>query len=68
MPKHSRQGAYVVNCAISPLVTLDEWPFHIGGGLGGSAAHAVLTGRDGVQSELELGVGWQVGVGSVSRE
>lgn len=27
---------------------------------GGSAAHAVLTGKDGVQSELDLGVGWQV--------
>ncbi|GFH11865.1 cytidyltransferase [Haematococcus lacustris] len=28
---------------------------------GGSAAYALLQGRDSVQSELDLGVGWQVG-------
>lgn len=31
LPLHA--GAYVVNCAISPLVSLDDWPFHVGGGL-----------------------------------
>ncbi|KAF6248663.1 hypothetical protein COO60DRAFT_1466522 [Scenedesmus sp. NREL 46B-D3] len=36
-----------------------DWPFEIGGGLGGSAAHALLHGRNPVQSELDLGVGWQ---------
>jgi len=30
-----------------------------GAGLGGSAAHALLNGKDPVQSELDLGVGWQ---------
>lgn len=65
VPKHARQGAYIVNCAISPLVSLGEpgskeWPYHIGAGLGGSAAHALLSGKDSVQSELDLGVGWQV--------
>jgi hypothetical protein len=30
-----------------------------GAGLGGSAAHAFLNGKDPVQSELDLGVGWQ---------
>ena len=30
-----------------------------GAGLGGSAAHALINGRDPVQSELDLGVGWQ---------
>lgn len=54
------QGAFIVNCSFSPLVSLDDWPFHIGGGLGGSGVHAVLQGRDSEQSELALGVGWQV--------
>lgn len=44
---------------MSPLVSLASWPYHIGGGLGGSAAHALLTGRDAVASELDAGVGWQ---------
>eukprot|EP00878_Enallax_costatus_P038545 GHUV01043857.1.p1 GENE.GHUV01043857.1~~GHUV01043857.1.p1 ORF type:complete len:233 (+),score=40.39 GHUV01043857.1:930-1628(+) len=65
VPKLARPGAYIVNCAVSPLVSLGgagskEWPYHIGGGLGGSAAHALLSGKDSVQSELDLGVGWQV--------
>jgi hypothetical protein len=59
VPKHARQGAYIVNCAISPLVSLHDWQFEIGGGLGGSAAHALLCGCNSVQSELDLGVGWQ---------
>lgn len=60
MPCQARQGAYVVNCAISPTVSLHDWPYAIGGGLGGSAAWALLQGRDSTQSELDLGVGWQV--------
>eukprot|EP00775_Hariotina_reticulata_P012384 gene12384-12518_t len=59
VPKHARAGAYVVNCAISPLVSLNNWTYHLGGGLGGSGAHALLLGKDAVQSELDLGVGWQ---------
>jgi hypothetical protein len=59
VPKHARQGAFIVNCAISPLVSLHDWHYEIGGGLGGSAAHALLCGRNSVQSELDLGVGWQ---------
>ncbi len=59
VPKLARQGGYIVNCAISPKVSLHDWPFEIGGGLGGSAAYALLMGRNGVQSELDLGVGWQ---------
>ncbi len=42
MPRLSRQEAYIVNCAISPLVSLVDWQFEIGGGLGGSAAYALL--------------------------
>jgi hypothetical protein len=59
VPKLSIPGAFIVNCAISPLVSLEDWPYQIGSGLGGSAAHAILTGKDSVSSELDLGVGWQ---------
>lgn len=60
VPKLARPGAFIVNCAIAPLVSLGAWPYRLGGGLGGSGAHALLSGRDGVAAELELGVGWQV--------
>lgn len=59
MPKFSVEGAYVVNCAIEPLVSLRDWPYERNSGLGGSAAWAILNGRDGVGAELDLGVGWQ---------
>jgi hypothetical protein len=59
VPKHARPGAFVVNCAVSPLVSLARWPYRIGGGLGGSAAHALLEGRDALEAELAAGVGWQ---------
>ncbi len=59
VPKHAVQGAYVVNCAISPLVSLSHWPYHIGGGLGGSAAYRFLTGANSLEEELKAGVGWQ---------
>ena len=59
MPKHSREGAFIVNCAISPMVSLKDWPYHKSAGLGGSGAWALLNGRDSVQAELDLGVGWQ---------
>lgn len=59
VPKLARDGGYIVNCAITPKVSLHEWPYEIGGGLGGSAAYALLMGKNGVQSELDLGVGWQ---------
>jgi hypothetical protein len=59
VPKHAVEGAFVVNCAITPLVTLRNWPYERQGGLGGSAAWAMLNGRDGIGAELDLGVGWQ---------
>ncbi len=59
VPRFSRAGEYVVNCAISPLVSLREWPYEKQAGLGGSGAWALLNGRDGVDSEIDLGVGWQ---------
>lgn len=59
VPRYARAGAYVVNCAISPTVSLRDWPFERNAGLGGSGAWALINGRDGVHSELDLGVGWQ---------
>jgi cytidyltransferase-like protein len=59
VPKLSVTGSYIVNCAISPLVSLNEWSYKISGGLGGSAAYAILSGKNGIKSELNMGVGWQ---------
>ncbi len=59
VPRFSRPGAFVVNCAISPLVSLREWPFEKRAGLGGSGAWALINGKDSFDSEFELGVGWQ---------
>ncbi len=59
VPRFSQPGEYIVNCAISPLVSLREWPYEKQAGLGGSGAWALLNGRDGVDSEIDLGVGWQ---------
>ncbi|MEK9185942.1 MAG: adenylyltransferase/cytidyltransferase family protein [Patescibacteria group bacterium] len=59
VPRFSRKGGYIVNCSISPMVSDKSWPYEIGGGLGGSAARAILDIKNGVSSELKLGVGWQ---------
>jgi cytidyltransferase-like protein len=59
VPKFSIAGASIVNCSISPTVSIGKWGYNIGGGLGGSAAYAILNGKNGVTSELDLGVGWQ---------
>lgn len=60
VPKFAVPGAFVVNLAIEPRVSLASWPYERNAGLGGSAAWAMLNGRDGVGAELDLGVGWQV--------
>lgn len=60
VPANAVQEGYIANCTIQPVVSLNAWPYKImGGGLGGSAAYAVLTGKDAVKSELDLGAGWQ---------
>jgi cytidyltransferase-like protein len=62
VPRFARPGAFIVNCAISPFVSLQDggWWAERGGGLGGSGAYALLQGKDGVDSEVnQLGVGWQ---------
>lgn len=59
VPRYARDGAFIVNCAISPTVSLQDWPYEKRSGLGGSGAWALLKGENGVSSELDLGVGWQ---------
>ncbi len=59
VPKYSRNGAYIVNCTIEPRVSLSEWKYKKSSGLGGSAGYAFLCGENCVDSELNLGVGWQ---------
>ena len=59
VPKFAIPGAFIVNCAISPLVSLTNWPYECGSGLGGSAAYSLLMGNNSIQSELDMGVGWQ---------
>ncbi len=59
VPRFSRPGSFIVNCAISPLVSLRDWPYEKQAGLGGSGAWALLNGKDGYISENNLGVGWQ---------
>lgn len=59
VPRFAREGEFIVNCAITPMVSLRDWPYERNSGLGGSGAWALINGRDGVDSELDLGVGWQ---------
>lgn len=59
VPRHSREEAFVVNCAISPMVSLRDWDYEKRAGLGGSGAWALLNGEDGIVAEIDLGVGWQ---------
>ena len=59
VPRYARPGAFVVNCAISPTVSLRGWGYERNAGLGGSGAWALLNGKSGVSAELDLGVGWQ---------
>ena len=59
VPRFAQPGTYIVNCAISPLVSLFHWDYETCSGLGGSGAYALLMARDGVKSELDNNVGWQ---------
>ncbi len=59
VPRLARPGAFIVNCAIQPLVSLRDWTYETCSGLGGSAARAMLEVKNGLRSELGAGVGWQ---------
>jgi hypothetical protein len=58
VPAFARPGAFIVNCAISPLVSREHWPYARNSGVGGSAAHSVLCGDNAVEAELKF-TGWQ---------
>lgn len=59
VPRHARDGGFIINCAITPMVSLRDWSYKQRSGLGGSGAWALLNGKSGVDSEIALGVGWQ---------
>lgn len=59
VPRLSRNDGFIVNVAIQPLVTKTEWGYMQNAGLGGSAAYALLCGKDAINTELGAGVGWQ---------
>lgn len=59
VPENAIPGEYIVNCSVSPTVSLKEWLYRKGAGMGGSGGWSVLNGWDPVASELGLGVGWQ---------
>jgi cytidyltransferase-like protein len=59
VPRLARQDGCIVNCAISPLVSLAHWPYEKCAGMGGSGAYSLLMGTEGVASELANNVGWQ---------
>lgn len=59
VPRHAREGSFIVNCAIRPKVSLREWGYERNAGLGGSGAWALLNGNTGIEEEINLGVGWQ---------
>lgn len=59
VPHLSRADGYIINCAVSPLVSLTDWPYRKKSGLGGSGAWSILNGKNPVESELNLGAGWQ---------
>jgi cytidyltransferase-like protein len=59
VPKLSMDRSYIINCTITPFVGLDNWVYNISSGLGGSAAYSILCGKNAIESELDIGVGWQ---------
>jgi cytidyltransferase-like protein len=59
VPRLAIPGAYIVNCAVTPFMQSDGSPYEPGGGIGGSAAMAILKGQNGVATELKNGAGWQ---------
>lgn len=58
VPAFAVEDAFIVNCAIQPLVSLESWAYERNSGVGGSAAHSVLSGKDAIAAELKF-TGWQ---------
>ncbi len=58
-PGKHRTGGYVVNCAVSPFVSKEEWLYSQRSGLGGSSAWAYINKINPFQFDMEHGNGWQ---------
>jgi len=61
VPQLARPRGRIVNCTITPMISLNKPHYNHGGGVGGSAAYAMLKGDNPVQAELASGCGWQDG-------
>ena len=59
VPRFAKEGSFIVNCSITPKVSLHDWSYEQRSGVGGSGAWALLQGRDAVLAELSNDVGWQ---------
>jgi len=59
VPELARADGFVVNCAITPGISLWEWPYESEAGLGGSAAWVMLQGEQPLETEMAQGAGWQ---------
>jgi cytidyltransferase-like protein len=59
VPHLARPDAFIVNCAVSPTVSLADWPYEKRAGVGGSGAFHALRGDDAVEAEVAAGSGWQ---------
>jgi hypothetical protein len=59
VPQFALPGGTIVNCAVSPLLMHGANPYRYGGGVGGSAAYAILNGQDVRKQESAYGAGWQ---------
>jgi hypothetical protein len=59
VPQFSRPEGRIVNLAVTPQVMLADLEAGRCSGLGGSAARAVLSGRNALDAELATGAGWQ---------
>lgn len=59
VPALAHSDAKIVNCTITPMMSILQPFYEPGGGIGGSAAWALLHGKDPVKADLEQGAGWQ---------
>jgi cytidyltransferase-like protein len=59
VPRLKREFGYIVNCTITPMVSLTDWNYPVSCGLGGSAAFSLLNGKNAIQTEMRNNVGWQ---------
>jgi hypothetical protein len=59
VPQFACPQGRIVNCAVTPQVTVFDLEQCRYSGLGGSAARSILLGMNGVQAELDAGAGWQ---------